>query len=119
MNFESPVRVVESPEGQLNHPSGWRRSKMKRFSLITILMVLILISASSALSTMNVDEKSGSCSIASEKTLLAASANCSEWSVQLNGCYERVCCCDQNGQHWCERCCPDKSGKCIAQRVKC
>jgi len=52
-------------------------------------------------------------------TLVAASANCTPWNLQPNGCYERVCCCDSKGQHWCERCCPDKSGKCVAYKVKC
>ncbi len=55
----------------------------------------------------------------STNIMLAESANCTPWNKQFNGCYERVCCCDNKGQHWCERCCPDSSGKCIASRVKC
>lgn len=46
--------------------------------------------------------------------------NCSGWMKQLDGCYERVCCCDKNGQMWCERCCLDeRSGKCVVQKVRC
>lgn len=57
----------------------------------------------------------------SEQIILAANNenSCSEWSMQTNGCYERVCCCDKNGQMWCERCCPDSSGKCIAYKIRC
>lgn len=51
--------------------------------------------------------------------LLVSNANCTEWSIQSNGCYERVCCCDSNGQYYCERCCPDASGKCVAYKIKC
>jgi len=55
----------------------------------------------------------------SEKQMLASSVNCTPWNMQPNGCYERVCCCDKNGASYCERCCPDSSGKCTAHRVKC
>lgn len=92
---------------------------MKRIILSMFLISLIFAFASSGLSTMNMEEKSDSCNINSENTLLAASANCTQWSLQLNGCYERVCCCDKNGHHWCERCCPDKDGKCTAYKIKC
>lgn len=51
--------------------------------------------------------------------LYSNSASCGEWNLQTNGCYERVCCCDEKGHYWCERCCPDSSGKCTPYRVNC
>lgn len=95
---------------------------MQRLVLSIFLIGLIFAFASSSLSLTKSTETSalGSCSISSENNLLlAASANCAPWNLQPDGCYERVCCCDKNGQHWCERCCPDKSGKCVAYKVKC
>ncbi|MGC8938541.1 MAG: hypothetical protein ACP5KH_06115 [Thermodesulfovibrio sp.] len=92
---------------------------MKKLVLAIFLIGLMFTFASSGLSTTKSFEQSNSCNINSENTLLVEAANCSQWSLQPNGCYERVCCCDKNGQHWCERCCPDKNGKCVAYKVKC
>jgi len=92
---------------------------MKKLALSIFFIGLIFVFASSTQSITKSTETLGSCNISSENLLLAASANCAPWNLQPNGCYERVCCCDKNGQHWCERCCPDKSGKCVAYKVKC
>ncbi len=93
---------------------------MKKLFLSIFLMLLILVFASSGQSINESSAISDSCIIGSQNNLLyAATANCTEWSIQPDGCYERVCCCDKNGQHWCERCCPDKTGKCVAYKVKC
>jgi hypothetical protein len=97
-----------------------QEAKMKKLVLLIFLTGLIFIFASSDPAITNSIDQSNSCNINSENhTLVAASANCTPWNLQPNGCYERVCCCDSNGQHWCERCCPDKSGECVAYKVKC
>ncbi len=93
---------------------------MKRLSLITLLVSLVFLFTSTSGSNMNIYQGSNSCSMPFVKDILyASSVNCSEWSIQLNGCYERVCCCDSSGRHFCERCCPDKEGKCIPSKVSC
>jgi len=70
--------------------------------------------------TINSFKRSNPCDINSRNNaLLAAEVNCTPWNLQENGCYERVCCCDKKGRHWCERCCPDKSGKCVVYKIKC
>ncbi|MEN2993772.1 MAG: hypothetical protein ABDH19_00285 [Thermodesulfovibrio sp.] len=93
---------------------------MKKLLLSIFLFGLIFALASSSFSVTESTLSLPSCKSASENNILfAASANCAPWNLQPNGCYERVCCCDSNGQHWCERCCPDKSGKCVAYKVKC
>lgn len=95
---------------------------MKKLALSIFLIGFIIAFASLSLSLSKSTETSalGSYGISSENNLLfAASANCAPWNLQPDGCYERVCCCDNNGSHWCERCCPDKKGRCVAYRVKC
>ncbi len=93
---------------------------MKKLQLIILLASFVFLFASTSQSNINIYEKSNSCSISLEKVVLyASSVSCSEWSIQPNGCYERVCCCDSSGKHFCERCCPDKDGKCIPSKVSC
>ncbi|MCS7215889.1 MAG: hypothetical protein NZ826_07055 [Thermodesulfovibrio sp.] len=92
---------------------------MKKLILLIFPLCFIFALASSSFSINDLNDTSSSCKITSENTLFAASANCGPWNLQPDGCYERVCCCDSNGQHWCERCCPDKTGKCVAYKVKC
>ncbi len=89
---------------------------MIKKSILSILLILTL----TALSSKEVQEgwmvfKDSSSTI----LYVSEGVNCTPWNLQVDGCYERVCCCDSNGQHFCERCCPDQSGKCIAVRVKC
>lgn len=92
---------------------------MKKLALSIFLMGLISVFASSSQSITNLTEPSYSCNAVGERILYTDSANCGPWNLQPDGCYERVCCCDKNGQHWCERCCPDKNGECVAYKVKC
>ncbi|GEM_PF-5024736 len=35
----------------------------------------------------------------------AAADNCTEWMLQNNGCYERVCARDSDGQMYCQQSC--------------
>ncbi|MEJ5227297.1 hypothetical protein [Thermodesulfovibrio sp.] len=91
---------------------------MKRFVLFLIMATVVFVISGWAgkietYSSSNFSQKG------SIDNLFADTANCAPWNLQPNGCYERVCCCDKNGQHWCERCCPDKNGKCTPERVKC
>lgn len=92
---------------------------MKKLVLSIFLMGIIFAFASSSLSITKSGDTPASCNIEAKHILFAESANCAPWNLQPDGCYERVCCCDSNGQHWCERCCPDKDGKCVPYKVKC
>lgn len=91
---------------------------MKKLGIVFFLSVLTFIILNISF-TKYLGGKFAYCNNSDYNLLISSSVSCGEWNLQQNGCYERVCCCDQNGYFWCERCCPDSSGKCTPYKVNC
>ena|GEM_PF-1676436 len=88
---------------------------MKKGIMMTMIIIsLMMLSVYPGGSWYNPKPSNSS----AENGFVQLAPSCTDWMKQENGCYWRTCVGD-DGKQYCEECCPDANGNCVAQKVEC